>query len=136
MSIYRLDFLIKNGLAKGFRVVLTHQSLDWHKNKYGNMRPYLSDDSFLDTDVELALNEPGFVYRGLNKRGIPSKKFCVFYREIAGQSNQFGFKNIHVKSYVRIVCRKSFLSRKLEIITILKTNHINEQKKCKPISTI
>jgi hypothetical protein len=133
----RLDFTVPNGIAKGYRVVLTLQNVQFHQNKYGRLRPELNDPNFFDKEVVDAINDPTVVYPAIEKIDPISKQIkfqknvYVFYKERV----RFFNNGIEVIWYTKVTARKYFF-KKLIIITPYYSAKINEAKKCLPKTQI
>lgn len=137
---YRLEFVVKDGIAKGYTVILTQQNIDHHQQKYGNRRPELTDNNFFDKDVKATLENPDLVYPSISGDPDDPSKFSitkniyVFYKEKPERSYTINSSN--VKCYSKVVVRKKTLFRKLEIVTTYYSFKINEEKRCQPITKI
>lgn len=136
---YRLDFVVKDGIAKGYRVTLTQQNIDHHIQKYAEDRPELQDPDFIVKDVVEAMENPDLVYPGIfidSAAGTvkTKKNIYVFYKEKVDR--RYTKDGVVIKHYVRVIVRKLRFRNILEIVTPFYSARINEEKKCQPITQI
>ncbi|OGY43909.1 MAG: hypothetical protein A2729_01140 [Candidatus Buchananbacteria bacterium RIFCSPHIGHO2_01_FULL_39_14] len=135
-SEHRLDFLVQNeGIAKGWKVILTNQCLQYHINKYGKNRPELLNNNFIDKDIQEAIENPDYVYPSIKKvfGRIKKRKTIVFYKEKVNRT--FILNGKEMKYFVKIVIRRK-RGKILDIVTALITPNINEGKLCQPLTKI
>lgn len=132
----RLDFVVKNGIAKDYRVILTHQCIEFHKKKYGHLRSELDDKDFIERDVVDAMQTPDEVYPSIKKVGTDykiEKNAFVFYKE--NKARRYAKNGIEIRWYIKVIVRRKFF-KKLLIITPYYADKIVEKKRCKQIISI
>ena len=145
----RLDFIIKSGIAKGWKAVLTNVCLENHKQKYALMpesgAEYFDDD-FIDSLIEKGLNNPKYVYPNIklvsrcgNKKEleiINGNEWVLFYSKFENKN----FTHIENGSYfienIKIIIKRNISVKLLEIIGFRRTSHIPEQKYIYPLTKI
>ena len=129
---YKLDFLITEGPASGYRALLPMHTIINHIKKHGNDRPELKNENFLKYDVIDALTKPDYLFPSNNAK----KNYYVFYKKHEDRS--FYINNQPRVYYTRVIVKR--IRRLKKRIIIIVTPHvsakINEIKKSKPINKI
>ena len=102
-----LDFVVKKGIAKGWRVVYEKQNLEYHKKAYRGRRVELYDPKFLK-EIRKAVEDPLCVYPGteLNEktqRVILKYSITVFYRVYSN----YLLNGKEKTNYTKVVARKN-----------------------------
>lgn len=135
----RINFDLISGPAAGYRLVLTQQNIDFHKEKYGGERPELHDDEFIDKKIIEAVCDPDALYQRIEK-AVPGEKIIleknvyVFYK--ANPDREYTYNSKLIKSYVCVRVRKKRWQKILEVITSFYSPRITEEKKCQPLTRI
>lgn len=140
-----INHTIKKGIAKNWTLTLTKQCLDWHKKEYGNVRPELFSDNFINKDIISVVENPENIYPNVRiKKGklkLNRKSVVVFYKKFNNPS--WESLNGEPVNYIRVVTNRIKKNKKLEIITAFitqKNNHKNLSNKfkkiCKPLTKL
>lgn len=134
----RLDFKVTRGIFNGYRVFLTEDCVNEHRNKYSGQRRELEDDDFFDVEVVNAMNSPDLVYKSTrldaNKNIKFRKRQFVVYKERVDARCTFNGREL--KFYVKICIKIRRLLKSIEIRTALYTDKVNDSKRCQPINNI
>jgi len=138
---HRLDFVIFNGIAKDWRVVLTNETLERHRIKY-TYQPYVGpeyfDENFIDNDIEKALNNPKFVFQNIRIAKPPAdrklleiregREWVVFYSEFLNEEVKNIIDGACYVENIKIVVIRDFANKVLHIQSFHKTPHIAEKE--------
>ena len=134
---YLLDFVVKKGIAKNWRVVLTKQCIDSHRNKHGMQRPEIFNQNFIKNEIRKAIETPAVVYPNVRKKKgkliYKPKGIIIFYKE--QKNDKWISEDNSPINYIQVrVSRKRNMT--LEIITAFISTKINHKNLCKPLKNI
>lgn len=137
---YLLDFYIINKSAKahGWRVVYRKDFHDKHLKKYGNFRPFLKDENFINKELVNIIKFPTEIRKSILKEEktgkIKIRPAYLFYKK---KKNKYFLqnKNEKITEYYKVAvwCKPGKI---LEITSIVETPSISHKQYTKPLKRI